>query len=247
VACTTLRINFPNRIETGDGRLDQQDIDAGFMGRLSAADRVVLTEAMETRRFPDGADIVTQGDSTTDCFFLLEGRAMATVYAEDGRLVLLREIGQGSVFGEFAALDGGPRTADVIASGPVIVGRMSRDVLFACIERAPGIGRVLMSHLVNVIRLLGERIHEQTTLHVRERLLRELLRLGMAAAGGTDRATLSPAPTHAVLAANIGTHREAVTKQLSAFARLGLVGKVPGGLMLPSLRALEKEIARSIE
>jgi CRP-like cAMP-binding protein len=226
--------------------LNQQDIGAGFLGRLTPAEQAVLREAMETRKFADGADIVTQGDSTTDCFFLLEGRAMATVYAEDGRLVLLREIGQGAVFGEFAALDGGPRTADVVASGPVTVGRMSRDALFACIERAPGIGRVLMGHLVHVIRLLSERIHEQTTLHVRERLLRELLRLGNTAGHGEDRAVLRPAPTHAVLAANIATHREAVTKQLSAFARLGLITKVPGGLMLPSLRALEKELQRSI-
>jgi CRP-like cAMP-binding protein len=227
--------------------LNEQDIGTGFIGQLTAQERAVLVASMETRRFRDGADIVTQGDSTTDCFFLLEGRAMATVYAEDGRLVLLREIGQGAVFGEFAALDGGPRTADVVASGPVTVGRISREALFDCIERAPGIGRVLLGHLVTVIRLLSDRIHEQTTLHVRERLLCELLRLGKAAAGGADRAMLRPAPTHAVLAANIGTHREAVTKQLSAFARLGLIDKVQGGLRLPSLRALEREIARSAD
>lgn len=211
------------------------------MARLSQAERDALLAHLDVRRYADGAEIVGQGDDTTDAFVLLEGRAMAAIHAEDGRLVLLREIAEGSIFGEFAAIDGAPRTADVIASGPVRAGRISRERLFAAIEVAPGIGRVLMQHLVEIIRALGERIHEQTTLQVRERLLRELLRLGRAAAGGQDRALLQPAPTHAVLAANIGTHREAVTKQLSAFARQGLVRKLPDGLMLPSLRTLQRE------
>ena len=221
------------------------DRDTPFLERLDAADRDTLLAACTISRHPDGTEIVTQGDESTDAFLLIEGRATAAVYAEDGRLVLLRELATGAIFGEFAALDGAIRTADVLAAGPVRVGRLPREALFRVIEAAPGVGRALMRHLVEVIRTLGERIHEQTTLHVRERLLRELMRLGQAAAQQADRAVLQPAPTHAVLAANIGTHREAVTKQLSAFTRLGLVQKTRGGLLLPSLRALQHEADRA--
>jgi CRP-like cAMP-binding protein len=170
---------------------------------------------------------------------------MAAVNAEDGRLVLLRELQVGSIFGEFAAIDGAARSADVVANGPVRVARLSREAFFRVIAEAPGIGQALMRHLVEIIRALSDRIHEQTTFQVRERLLRELLRLGRAESDGRDTARLEPAPTHAVLAANIGTHREAVTKQLSAFARLGLVQKSRGALMLPSLRALQREADRA--
>lgn len=217
----------------------------GFLGRLTETERDRLLRAATLRQHQDGASIVHQGDATNDAFLLLEGRAVAAVNSEDGRLVLLRDIGTGAIFGEFAALDGMPRTADVVASGPVRVARIAREALFQAMADEPGIARAMMRHLVEVIRLLSERIHEQTTLQVRERLLRELLRLGRAVAQGADQALLKPSPTHAVLAANIGTHREAVTKQLSAYARVGLVRKVPGGLMLPSLRALEREADRA--
>jgi CRP-like cAMP-binding protein len=211
------------------------------MGGLDAGDHAALLTALQIRSYPDGAEIVAQGDRSTDAFFLLDGRACVAIHAEDGRLVLLREMGPGDIFGEFAAIDGGARTADVVALGPVRVGRLSREGLVALLASAPGVALALMRHLVEIIRALGERVNEQTTLHVRERLLRELLRLGRAAEPAGDSATLAPPPTHAALAANIGSHREAVTKQLSAFARLGLVVKAPGGLRLPSLRALERE------
>lgn len=220
-------------------------VPGGFLGLLTESERARLLRGATQRQHHDGAGLVLQGDATTDAFLLLEGRAVAAVYAEDGRLVLLREIGPGAIFGEFAALDGMPRTADVLAVGTVRVARIGREALFQAMAEEPGIARAMMLHLVHIIRALGERIHEQTTLHVRERLLRELLRLGRAAAAGADRAVLRPPPTHAVLAANIGTHREAVTKQLSAFARLGLVRKEAGGLVLASLRALEREADRA--
>lgn len=215
-----------------------------FLDRLTQEERAVLLAGARMSDFNDSAVIVAQGDATTDAFLLIEGRAMFASYAQDGRLVQLREIGPGSIFGEFAAIDGAPRTADVVSIGRSRVARIGREALFLAIEKAPGIGRLLLRHLVEVIRNLGERIHEQTTLQVRERLLRELLRLGRPLAGGSDRAVLAPSPTHAVLAANIGTHREAVTKQLSMLGRLGLVRKVEGGLLLPSLRAVEREAER---
>jgi CRP-like cAMP-binding protein len=214
-----------------------------FIGALEPQDRAALLSALQVRSYPDGAEIVSQGDCGTDAFFILDGRACVAVHADDGRLVLLREMGPGDIFGEFAAIDGGARTADVVADGPVRIGRLSREGLMALVARAPGVALALMRHLVEIIRALSERVNEQTTLQVRERLLRELARLGRAACDA-DSVTLSPPPTHAALAANIGTHREAVTKQLSAFARLGLVAKAPGGLRLPSLRALEREAAK---
>lgn len=220
------------------------DQSGTFLLQLSEKERDALLAAGSISRFPDGATIVSQGDESTDVFLLIDGKAIAAVNAEDGRLVLLRELQSGSIFGEFAAIDGAARSADVVADGPVRVARLSREAFFRVIGEAPGIGQAIMRHLVEIIRALSERIQEQTSFQVRERLLRELLRLGRATAKGRDQAVLAPAPTHAVLAANIGTHREAVTKQLSAFARLGLIQKSRGGLVLLSLRALQREAER---
>ena len=64
------------------------------------------------------------------------------------------------------------------------------------------------------VRLLGERVYELNTIAVRNRLHCESLRLSLAAGLADNRALIDPAPTHAELAARIGTHREAVTREL---------------------------------
>ncbi len=218
-----------------------------FLDRLSVGDRAALTAALRVEAHADGDAILSQGDGGADAFVLLDGRAAVVMHAEDGRMLMSLELAAGDLFGEFAAIDGRARSADVVARGPVRVGRLSQNALLGVMVRAPGVGLEIMRHLVEIIRALGARVSDQTTLHVRERLLRELARQGRAAAGDGDAATLAPAPTHAALAANIGTHREAVTKQLSALARAGLVVRARGSLRLPSLRALEREAARGID
>ena len=73
------------------------------------------------------------------------------------------------------------------------------------------------------IRLLTERVFELNALAVRSRLHCELLRLSLEAGVRDNRAVISPAPTHAELASRIGTHREAVTRELQYLKQEGVV------------------------
>lgn len=73
------------------------------------------------RRFADGETIVRQGESGDEMFVLLEGKASAWQPAADGNRTHLRALGPGDSFGEIALVCASPRTADVIAQGPVRV------------------------------------------------------------------------------------------------------------------------------
>src|SRR3546814_11547621 len=75
------------------------------------------------------------------------------------------------------------------------------------------------------IRLLTERIFELNTLAVRDRLHCELLRLCLAAGISDNRAVIEDAPTHSQIAARIGTHREAVTRELQQLTRKAIVAQ----------------------
>lgn len=73
----------------------------------------------------------------------------------------------------------------------------------------------LVELLVAKIRRMTERVFEVSALAVRERVRRELLRL---AADGTRfgaSVVIRPAPTHYEIAARIGSHREAVTREFN--------------------------------
>lgn len=219
------------------------DFDRGFLANLAPEDRVALFAGARSLRFADGEDIVSAGDPAGDVFALIEGRAEVALVSAQGRLVLYRDVLPGDVFGELAALDGGPRTTFVTARGSARVAALSSDAFEALLIENPGVARALLTHLAGSIRRLTERVYEQTALNVRHRLMTELLRRARdAGAPGADAATLAPAPKHAEIAALIGTHREAVTKELSSLDREGLVTKVKGGLRVSSLRLLEAAI-----
>jgi hypothetical protein len=72
----------------------------------------------------------------------------------------------------------------------------------------------------------AERIYEFVTLDVRSRLLAELSRLAEAGRIDGVGARIEPAPTHDMLATQVGSSREGVTRHLKDFARRGLL-KVP--------------------
>ena len=63
--------------------------------------------------FATGQTIIQQGAGGVGFYLILEGKAQA----KKGKRVLT-ELGKGQFFGEMALLDGGPRSADVVASEP---------------------------------------------------------------------------------------------------------------------------------
>jgi DNA-binding MarR family transcriptional regulator len=58
---------------------------------------------------------------------------------------------------------------------------------------------------------------------------------------------LSPPPTHAEIAGRIGSHREAVTRQLSALERQGLILRRRGGIALLDAERLRRMVAEATE
>jgi MFS family permease len=99
---------------------------------LSAPVLESLAGRMRVERFPDGAEIVRQGDPG-DRYFVIE---RGTVRVEiDGRPV--HDQGPGEGFGEIALLRDVPRTATVRAVGPVEVFSLAREPFLAALTGQP--------------------------------------------------------------------------------------------------------------
>ena len=154
-------------------------------------------------------------EQTTDVFFILSGQVRVNSYTEAGREVIYSEMSAGDMFGEFAAVDGLPRSASVVALSDCLLARIPAVKLIELLRRHGEISIHLMEVLVRKIRVMSERVFEISALAVRERVRRELLRL---AADGTvfrNGVVIRPAPTHYEIAARIGSHREAVTREFN--------------------------------
>lgn len=209
----------------------------GFIDGLDPEDREALLALLNRHGYGPEEVVISHLDTNRDVFFLFEGRVRVTIYSEGGKAVDYRDIQPGGFFGEIAAIDGGPRSASVIALDPIRGGWLRQRDFAQMLATRPGFARALLVHLAGQVRRLTERVFEFSTLAVRERLVMELIRLGEAAGTG-DRAAITPAPTHFDLAARISTHREAVSREMSALRKAGVLRKEENTLVIRSLDRL---------
>ena len=224
---------------------DNEDGDRpNFLELVPASLRRVMDSRMRTLRAAKGRTIISAGARTADVFYLAEGEVQVLLFSANGREVSVRNLGPGAVFGELAALDGLPRSASVIALSDVRLRIMSRDDFLSCIEASSEAALWLARRLGAEVRRLTERVFELSALNVQARLHCELLRL--ARGGGPHASLVSPAPTHAELANRIGTHREAVTRELRALAQMNIIRNHRRSLEFLDVAELERVVCRAV-
>ena len=83
---------------------------------------------MKTKDFPIGSQIITEGKSTSDLFFIEKGEVEITSYNKNEKERLtLAKLGEGDLFGELAVIDNKPRSNSAIAQGNVTVSMIPGD------------------------------------------------------------------------------------------------------------------------
>ena len=175
-----------------------------------------------------------------DVYFVFSGLARVVIVSS-GREMILRDIREGEYFGHYSAIDAKPRSAAIVAVTDSVVARMSAAVLWDSIHRYASVREGVLKDLVSDIRTANQRAHEQANFDVKKRLCAELIRLSRTTAEG--RVVVSPPPTHAEFAARISTHREAVTKTLSALEREGIISRSPAAIVLVDAAQLRRILA----
>ncbi len=194
------------------------------------------------RHFARGQQIVRVEEDTIDVYFVVAGTARAEVHSSSGRTVTFRDLGAGEMFGELAAIDGGSRSADVVASTDVTIASVPAEAFREILVEFPAVAEATLRRLVTLVRSLSDRVVEFSTLAVRNRIHAELLRLSRDHLTADNTATIVPAPTHAEIASRVSTHREAVSRELSSLARSGIVDRRDSGLFVPDIDRLAQLI-----
>lgn len=182
---------------------------------LPNAEVARIADLCTIRGYEKNAQILGEQEHTTDIFFILSGTVRFTSYAPTGREVIFNEISAGGIFGEFSAIDGLPRSATCLAISDCVLARMSGKKFVDVLASNGGIAARMAEQLVAKIRQMSERVFEVSTLAVRERVRRELLRLAESGTAFRNGVVIQPAPTHYEIAARIGSHREAVTREFN--------------------------------
>jgi CRP-like cAMP-binding protein len=184
-----------------------------FLSKLSPDQR----RSWEAAPIPVVKDqvIVSPERDDRDVFYVVEGDFEATTESDKGKIVFYRAIGPGDLFGEFAAVDKGKRSATVtaITDGKVI--RIPDDEFRQLIHTSFDAANWLILRQTMMMRELTDRLFEQIAYDVSTRVRAEILRLAEASGVVDNRARIVPVPTHDQLATRLGTTREAVTREMN--------------------------------
>ncbi len=141
--------------------------------RLNEAQRAAFIHDALVREVPEGARVVTHGESATAAYFILEGEAAAGIPEPDGGYRGLSTMGAGDFFGEIAALTGSPRTADVVVTEASTLLEVPSEALRGVME-VPEVNGLLLSTLTE--RLLRTNQPDLPRLATMDRsALRELM------------------------------------------------------------------------
>ncbi|GAB4394149.1 MAG: Crp/Fnr family transcriptional regulator [Kiloniellaceae bacterium] len=199
-----------------------------------------LTQRVNWRNYKANQQIIGHQDASTDVYFMVSGTVRVILFSSAGKEVAFRDIHAGECFGEFAAIDGAPRSANVIALTDVMIGSVSAETFRGILEEFPPVSMAMLTALTGMVRSLSERIYEFSTLAVKNRIHSELLRLARESEREGKSARISPAPTHADIASRISTHREAVTRELNELTKSGLISRDGRTLIITDMDELER-------
>jgi CRP-like cAMP-binding protein/anti-anti-sigma regulatory factor len=127
------------------GELGLSDVD--LCAGLTAAEIAQLQAYMVRTSYPAGSVIFREGDPGKALFVLTKGHASACLAQPAGSDIRLVTFAPGTVFGELAILDGGPRSATVCADDAVDCYLLSREKFGSLETDAPAVAIKLLANL----------------------------------------------------------------------------------------------------
>ncbi len=206
---------------------------------LASDELARIEKQCSIRTYEKDVEIFGEQEKTTDVFFVLSGTVRVTSFTSVGKEVIFSDIAAGNIFGEFSAIDQLPRSASVVALTECKLARMPAAAFFALLRENASVCVHLVELLVAKMRSMSERVFEVSALSVRERLRRELVRLALAIGKQDPQGVvIRPAPTHYEIAARIGSHREAVTREMNRLEQEKILETGRKSIRITDLRKL---------
>jgi CRP/FNR family cyclic AMP-dependent transcriptional regulator len=223
----------------GTGKVYDREVGA-FLPALDEPARSALMAIGRQRKFPKGAVLFAEGQTSDRVMVVLSGRVKVSYLTEDGKEVVLGLAGPGELLGEMSFLDRDPHSASNTALDLVETLVVTSTSFQAYLGQHPGAALALL-------RLLSRRLRESDQMRVEfaahdsvGRVARRLVELAERfGQHGEDNVKITLQLSQEEMAGWIGSSREAVNKALAMLRTLGWIETQRRGvtiLDMPSLR-----------
>jgi CRP/FNR family cyclic AMP-dependent transcriptional regulator len=172
------------------------------------------------RSYRKGTLIIEEGTHGDTLYLLLAGRVKAFSSDARGREIVYGVYGPGDYFGEMS-LDGGPRSASVLAESACTCAVLTRQTLREHIRAEPEFAFELIARVIGRARMATSSARSMALLDVYGRVVQLLDSL--AAPRGDGARIVEERLTHAEIAARVGCSREMVSRLVKDLERGGFL------------------------
>jgi CRP/FNR family transcriptional regulator, anaerobic regulatory protein len=206
---------------------------------LPADIRADLTSGSRIVSVPAGTRIFEPGQSADNLLLLLEGTVRVQHHSATGREVLLYRVhaGESCVLTTACMLAFENYSAEGIAETEVTAAAIPRKVFDELVARSPIFREFVFTaysrRITDLFTLIDDIVFQRMDVRLAARLLELADNDGLVHA------------THAVLASELGTAREVISRTLSEFHRRGWIEQLRGEIRLLGREALE-QLVRSV-
>lgn len=235
---------LPPAEHRGRGRVADHE-DAGLEGieLLSGLDSEHLRELAKRCRwysYRANETVLDRSSDRRDVFFVISGAVRIVNYSSSGREIAFANVRAGGFFGELSAIDGGERSASVVAREASRLASLSPDIFARILREKSDVATRVMMRLAAIIRSCDDRIMDLSTLRAVHRVYSEVLRLAEPDVVAPKNWVVRPMRTHSEIASRISTTRETVARVLSQLAADGIVERKSRTLYIRDHQRLAK-------
>jgi CRP-like cAMP-binding protein len=217
-----------------------------LFANLTEKEMLALAVRVSRRHFQRGELLFSEGDLCTGLFLVASGKIRIFKLSAAGREQVLAVEGPGSSFAELPVFDGGnyPASASALEDAEVLF--ISRKDFQTFCREHPDVALKLIAVVGSRLRRLVGIIEDLSFTTVRQRLIALILRLtqtsGTASREGVH---VELTKTHQDLAAELGTVRELVSRNLSRLQAEGFLEVDGRKIIVKDLAGLKREQAPS--
>ncbi len=213
-----------------------------LFANLTPKEMESLATRVSKKHFQPGEMLFAEGDACSGLFIVAAGAVRIFKLSLSGREQILAVEGPGNSFAELPVFDGGNYPASASAVGDTEVLFISRKDFQNLCREHPEVSLKVIAVVGSRLRRLVEIIEELSFTTVRQRLIAVILRLAeQSGKPSKDGLILQMTMSHQELAAELGTVRELVSRNLSRLQAEGFLHVDGRKILIKDLPALKNE------
>ena len=209
---------------------------------LSDEETTALRRRVSSKKYERGETLFSEGDACRGLFIVGRGKIRIFKVSANGREQVLSIEGPGSSFAELPVFDGGNYPASAAAFEQSEVLFISRKDFQDFCREHPEVGLKVIAVVGSRLRRLVGIIEDLSFTTVRQRLIALIVRLAQASPKRThDGVQLELDKTQQDLAAELGTVRELVSRNLGRLQAEGYLEVSGRNIVVKDLAGLKRE------